>query len=69
MSSEYSLNLNYTDGNLERTLTRLLKPKNTTALTDLHRSYIAILSENPGVELGVENTDPKGDFHVIWGQY
>jgi len=69
MSVEASLNLNYTDGNLERTLTRLLKPKNTTALTDLHRSYIAILSENPGVELGVENTDPKGDFHVIWGQY
>ncbi|QDT47762.1 hypothetical protein Pan258_17980 [Symmachiella dynata] len=68
-SNEYSLNLNYTDGNLERTLSRLLKPRNTTTLTDLHRSYIAILSENPGIELGVENTDPKGDFHVIWGQY
>ena len=33
------------------------------------RSYIAVFSENPGIELGVEQTTQLAGYHVLWGSY
>jgi hypothetical protein len=32
-------------------------------------SYLALLAEPPGIELGVEETDSRGEFHLLVGQY
>ncbi len=32
-------------------------------------SYYAVLKQNPGVELGLENTTPKAELHVLIGHY
>jgi hypothetical protein len=33
------------------------------------RTYFAILAENPDVELGVEDTSPRDDLHIVVGAY
>jgi len=66
---EESTHYNFSDGSLESNISRLLKPKNVNELQERHRTYIAVFSENPGIEMGVEYTDAEGDFHMLWGRY
>lgn len=64
--SDLYTDLSFSNSLLEEELKRLMNAK-TPAFPP--RSYVAVLSENPGIELGIESTEPKGDFHVLLGRY
>ncbi len=54
---------------LERRLKQTLRPISISEFTSQRRMYLAILSESPGLHLGLEKTSPRGDFHVLQGLY
>lgn len=33
------------------------------------RSYLAVLTNRPGIELGLEDTDERAGYHLLWGRY
>ncbi len=33
------------------------------------RSYLAVLADRPGIELGLEDTDERAGYHLLWGRY
>jgi len=33
------------------------------------RTYLAVLAERPGIELGLEDTDERAGYHLLLGHY
>ena len=66
---ELAAEVNYDTSTLEREIHRLLLPKKSAKSILPPRTFLAVLKGNPGIELGVENTEPHGDFHLLLGKY
>ncbi len=62
--------VNFSGSQLERYLKLLTKPEQLPSAGGLApRTYLAVIPENPGIELGVDRTRPAPGLHVIMGFY
>ena len=70
MYGEMQLPLSFSTSQLESGLKLLAVPaQGSTKENFTPRTYVAIVRENPGIELGVENTKASPGLHVIMGYY
>ena len=62
--------MTFSASQLETGLKLLTKPAQATAADSLRpRTYLALVSENPGIELGIESTRATAGLHVVLGFY
>jgi hypothetical protein len=62
--------LTFSTSQLEAGLKLLAKTTQTTAADKLRpRTYLALVSENPGIELGIERTRATPGLHLVLGYY
>jgi hypothetical protein len=67
---EPTSSMNFSGSQLERYLKLLTKPEQPPSAGGLvPRTYLAVIPENPGIELGVDHTRPAPGLHVIMGFY
>ena len=55
------------ESRMEQTIQRLQRIASGDVLEP--NSYLALLAEPPAIELGVEKTDSRGEFHLLLGEY
>ena len=64
------LSLNFGGSQMETYLKVLTRPDEKPSGGGLAlRTYLALVRENPGIELGLEGTRPSPGLHVIMGYY
>ncbi len=67
---EPQMPLTFSTSQLETGLKLLAKPAQGTAADKLRpRTYLGLVSENPGIELGIERTRAAPGLHVVLGYY
>ena len=70
ITGEPQVPLTFATSQLENGLRLLSRPVQGTVADKLKpRTYLALVSENPGIELGVERTQSSEGLHVILGNY
>jgi hypothetical protein len=70
MYGEQQVPVNFGTSPLERYLKLLDKPAQGPSAGGLSpRTYLATISKNPGIELGVEHTRPAAGLHALLGYY
>jgi hypothetical protein len=63
-------NISFGTGALESRLRLLKEPAKEPAAGGLPpRTYLAIIPRNPGIELGITGTRPRGGLHIVMGYY
>ncbi|HVV98958.1 MAG TPA: hypothetical protein VHB77_01390 [Planctomycetaceae bacterium] len=62
------VNAQFSTGDLQRRIGEL-RTNRVDHLTSRPRSYIAILEQNPGIEMGLKRTTERAGFHVLFGTY